>query len=144
MFLEILQVFHNKTLVLECLFNEIAVLGLKRDSNTDVLSFFIEHLRGLSLLFSLKTEVKFDRLKWHLKSWITKVFFQEGYNSEFNYRIYLKERLCSKERFHRIAAPFLTWSIWWAPPSNGRPTFLSKEALFWKIVFKGGAHLGST
>ena len=46
---------------------------------------------------------------------------------ERKYRIYSKERLCSKERLPRISAPLL-----------------SKVALFWKIVFKGGAHLGST
>ena len=60
------------------------------------------------------------------------------------YRIYSKERLCLKERLPRISAPFLTWNIWWVPPSNKRPSFLCNKALFWKIVLKGGAYLEST
>ena len=60
------------------------------------------------------------------------------------YRIYSKERLCLKERLPRISAPLLTWNIWWVPPSNKRPSFLWKTALFWKIVLKGDAYLEST
>ena len=34
--------------------------------------------------------------------------------------------------------PSLTKNIWWAPPSNERPSFLWKELLTWKVVFQGG------
>ena len=43
-----------------------------------------------------------------------------------------------------LAPPFWREILKWAPPSNVCPSFLSKETLFWKIVFKGDAHLGST
>ena len=41
--------------------------------------------------------------------------------------------LLERAPLSKLAPPF--WREIWAPPSNERPSFLSKEAFFWKIVY---------